>query len=97
MFLGIATLPYGSADYFLGSFLNFLHNVSLPGGEVKGCLVPSGATGVLYHAKPILIASAWLAAKATGNFSVFQQYLPQMKALLTYWNGTDRFEPSTGL
>ena len=38
-----------------GSMLNFLDKVDLETGEVQGCLKPSGATGSIYHAKPVII------------------------------------------
>jgi hypothetical protein len=47
MFLGVATLQWGSGPYLTGSMMNFLSNTSVPGGEVKGCLTPTGATDVL--------------------------------------------------
>ena len=35
MFLGVATLQWGSGRYLQGSMLNFLFNTSLPDGEVS--------------------------------------------------------------
>lgn len=97
VFEGVATLPYGSSPFFTGSMSNYLSNVTVPSGEVPGGLSPTGSTGVLYHAKPVLIWGAYLAAKASGNWSYWSQFEDQMDALLTYWNNTNRFEPSTGL
>ena len=76
-------------------------------GEVQGCLVPSGATGTIYHAKPILIQGAWLAAKhgaakggggsGAGLLEKFKQFKAQMKALLDYWERPPRKHAQTGL
>ena len=93
----MATLPFGSASYFVGAFLNFLALTNVTDGEVKGCLTPDGDTPTLYHAKPMIIQAAWLAGKAVGSTAVFRPYLAQMAALLKYWNSTSRFDPATGL
>jgi hypothetical protein len=58
--------------------------------------LPSGSTGTIYHAKPVVIQGAWLAAKATNNTEQFMQFQPQMKALLDYWDRT-RKDNDTGL
>ena len=97
VFIGVATLFAGSSPYFTGSMRNFVSNVTVPSGEVPGCITPAGSTGVLYHAKPVLIWGAYLAATASGDFTSWSQWEPQMEALLTYWNSSSRFEPSTGL
>jgi hypothetical protein len=51
--------------------MNFLSNVSLPDGQVRGCLTPDGSSPYLRHAKPVLVWGAYLAAKATGKFWQF--------------------------
>ena len=81
----------------MGSALNFLSNTSVPDGEVRGCLTPAGATGVLYHAKPVIIWGGYIAARATGNFTPFKAFSNQMEALLTYWNSSSRYDARTGL
>ncbi len=65
-------------------------------GSVPGCLTPDGSSQTIYHAKPVVIQGAWLAAKATGNVSQFLPFASAMKALLGYWDRT-RLDPSTGL
>lgn len=77
--------------------LNFAASVNVSTGEVPGCLTPSGATPTLYHAKPIVIQGAYLAARASGNFSLFAAYDAQFAALLRYWDGPQRLDPATGL
>lgn len=88
VFLGVATVSYGSGPYFKGSMLNFLDHTNLTDGSLPGCLTPSGATPTLYQAKPIIIQGSYLAAKATGDFASFQAFEPQMQALLAWWNAT---------
>ena len=100
MFMGVALLDFGSLPYFSGTFMNFLDHTNVTDGEVQGCLVPGGGTGTIYHAKPILLQGAWLSAKHDKSGSVlkgFQQYKPQMKALLDYWERSPRKHASTGL
>lgn len=97
MFTGVALLEYGSAPFFEGSMLNFLDHTNLTTGAVEGCLLPSGDTGTIFHAKPVVIQGALLAAKHTGDFGVFKPFLPQMQALLRYWAGRDRVDGATGL
>ena len=46
--------------YLAGSMKNFLANVDLSNGMVKGCLTPDGATPTIYHAKPV-----WSVANAS--------------------------------
>ncbi len=56
----------------------FSFSLSLIGGQVKGCLTPSGPTETEYHAKPIIIQGAYLAAAHESNFSQFAPFRPQM-------------------
>jgi hypothetical protein len=96
VFLGVATLRFGSAPYFAGSMLNFLANVSLPDGQVRGCLTPDGSSPYLRHAKPILVWGAFLAARATGDFAAFRPYAAQMEALLLFWAQPPRYDAASG-
>jgi hypothetical protein len=99
VFLGVATSP-SSLPYFLGSMLNFLAATNLTDGDVKGCLTPNGATETLYHAKPIIIQGAYIAATLAGgsNYSLFKPYAAQMNALLAYWETAEgRVDNITGL
>ena len=41
---------------------NFFALTNVTTGEVQGCVTPQGPTGSIYHAKPVLIQAAWLAA-----------------------------------
>lgn len=86
----------GGAEHLAGSCMNFFERTS-SGGEVPGCLLPRGASTTLAHAKPVLIWGAYIAAKATASFARFQQYAPQMRALLEYWRRPPRFDAATGL
>jgi hypothetical protein len=52
---------------------------------VKGCLTPEGASPAIYHAKPVIIQGALIAANAQGDFEQFRPFLPQMEALDHYW------------
>jgi alpha,alpha-trehalase len=97
MFLGIALRDYGVTPYFIGTFMNFLAAVNLTDGEVPGCMTPSGASPALYHAKPILIQAAYLAAKQKGDLTIFSEFAPQMRAVLMYWNSSTRLDAATGL
>jgi alpha,alpha-trehalase len=54
-------------------------------GKVPGCVTPAGASSTLAHAKPVLIWGAFLAAEAMGDWGQFQEFAPQMRALLAYW------------
>lgn len=64
---------------------------------LPGCLTPAGPSATLYHAKPLIIQSALLAARQAGNLSLFSAYGHQMRALLSYWNSSTRFDAATGL
>lgn len=97
LFLGVATLQFGSLPYFIGSMSNFAAAINLTSGEVKGCLTPDGATPTLYHAKPILIQGAYLAGRAAGNLSQFAGYDTAYAAVLAYWDSPQRYDPATGL
>ena len=103
MFTGLALLPFGSAPYFEGSMLNFLANVNVSSGDVEGCLLPSGGTGTIFHAKPVILQGALLAAKHTGGFGKFRAFASQMESMLAYWSrplngrGAGRLDPGTGL
>ena len=105
-FMGVAMFEFGSAEYLSGSMKNFLSNTNVTDGEVQGCLLPSGGTGTIFHARPVIIQGAWLAAKqmnATGlsraEIMKFKQFQPQMKSLLKYWSAPSsvRTDPITGL
>jgi hypothetical protein len=95
VFLGIGTSRYPSTSkFFIGSMKNFLSNVSLITGEVRGLLFPSGGSSYLSHAKPILIWGAYLAARSNGNdYESFRIYDKQMLALLNYWERIPRIDP----
>jgi hypothetical protein len=100
VFLGVASArDFNASSYFIGSMSNFLSKTNITTGEVKGCLTPQGDSPTLFHAKPILIQGAYLAAKYdNGNYSFFKQFQAQMQSLLTYWdNSTSRIDPKTGL
>lgn len=68
--------------------MNFLDLVNLTSGELPGGLSPTGGTGVLFHAKPVIVQGAWLAARAAGDASRWRTFQPAMEALLSYWNGS---------
>ncbi len=55
LFMGIALLPFGSAQYLAGSMMNFLDHTDLQTGEVPGAFQATGPYSVLKHAKPIII------------------------------------------
>jgi len=96
MLTGTALLSLGSAPYLAGSSMNFLDGVNLTDGMVPGCVTPSGASPAIYHAKPVIMQGAWIAAKAQGDYEQFRRFLPQMRALDQYWERTSR-DPATGL
>jgi len=97
MFMAVALENYGARPYAMGTFLNFLHFVNLSTGELPGCLTPSGPSKTLYHAKPLIIQAAFITARQNGNFTPFLAYAPQMRALLLYWNNTQRRDAKSGL
>ena len=97
LFLGVSLQEWGATPYFVGTFLNFLYFTNLTDGELPGCLTPAGPSKTLYHAKPIIIQGAYLAARQTGNFTPFIAYADQMRALLRYWNASARLDVKTGL
>ena len=77
--------------------LNFLSKVDVDSGQVPGCLTPAGASPAIYHAKPVVVQAAWIAATAPGgNVSVFAPFAAAMLALDRYWDGTAR-DTSSGL
>ena len=71
---------------------------NLTTGDVEGCQLPSGATGTIYHAKPIIIQGSWIAAKNGGPnvLNQFKAFGAQMKAQLGYWM-RERRDNATGL
>lgn len=97
MFMVVALEKYGAFKYSSGTFLNFLSFVNLTDGGLPGCLTPSGASQTLYHAKPLIIQAALITARQSGNFTPFLTFAPQMRALLLYWNTTQRLHAATGL
>lgn len=99
VFLGVASSrDFSGSRFFVGSMSNFLQKTNLTTGEVKGCLTPGGDTPTLFHAKPIIIQGALLAAKFDGgNYSQFASFRPAMEALLAYWASPQRVDVSTGL
>ena len=102
-FEGVALLEFGSAPYLAGAMANFLDHTNVTDGQVQGCLIPSGATGTIFHAKPVIIQGAWIASQHDTNTSAnadtinFKQFERQMKAILTYWISESRTDSSTGL
>lgn len=61
--------------------------------------MPSGATGTIYHAKPVVIQGGWLATRhaqqanasaGAATLAAFRRYKPQMQALLAYWDRPPR-------
>ena len=96
--LGVALRNYGAIPYFIGSFKSFLSATNLSTGELPGCVTPKGPSATLYHAKPLIIQAAYLAAKQDGsNFAQFSVYGDAMRALLRYWNSSTRLDSTTGL
>ena len=80
--------------------LNFLDKVDLESGEVQGCLKPSGATGSIYHAKPVIIQGSWIAAKTNGSIEelqVFKRFGAAMQATLSWWERSPQRDTTTGL
>ena len=95
--IGISSRFPDASRYFAGSMLNFLSNVSLTTGEVRGLLLSNGGSSYLSHAKPVLVWGAYLAAQKNGNdFNSFRPYKDQMAALLTYWEKPPRFDANSG-
>lgn len=108
VFLGTATLPWGSRRYLEGSMANFFAATNLSDGTVTGCLTrtlpticssdPTTQHDALAHAKPILIQGAWLAASAPGGDpAAFERFAPAMEALLSFWDRPPRRDPTSGL
>lgn len=60
--------------------------------------MPSGPTGTISHAKPVVIQGSWIATKHGGNETLeqFKPYRAQMKAQLNYWI-RERRQNETGL
>merc|ERR1712176_1522552 len=87
--------------------MNFFAATDLESGNVTGCLTKDLPTvcssdptkdDALYHAKPIIIQGAWLAASAIGgDANAFKQFAPKMRALLEYWDRPPRIDAETGL
>eukprot|EP00123_Amoebidium_parasiticum_P021256 comp6411_c0_seq1/m.2213 comp6411_c0_seq1/g.2213 ORF comp6411_c0_seq1/g.2213 comp6411_c0_seq1/m.2213 type:complete len:440 (-) comp6411_c0_seq1:55-1374(-) len=96
LYLGVASLEYGSGRYLGGAMRNYFDWTNVTNGEVKGCLTPSGATETLYHAKPVLIQGALHAADSLLEWHTYRPYLPAMQSLLAYWDRT-RLNAQTGL
>lgn len=103
LFLGVATLPFGSLPYFDGVWKNFLSltNLTADGvGLVQGCYTPAGGTGAIPHAKPVIVQGAWLAAKANGSEAAFDAFRPferQMAGLLKFYDVAPRIDARTQL
>jgi len=66
----------------------------------------SSNSGVIYHAKPVLLQGAWLSTKhatshdpSAGNttLAAFRKFKPQMQALLSYWDAPPKKDLATGL
>lgn len=95
VFLGCATLSWGSRTYLEGSMANFLAATNLSTGAATGCLTPTLPVAcssdpkdrdVLVHAKPIIVQGAWLAASAPGGDpAAFERFAPAIEALLAFW------------
>ena len=97
VYMGVGLLSYGGVPAFCGSMMNFLDGVDLATGEVKGCLTPTGPSTTLYHAKPVIVWGAYLAAKASGDFAAWRPYAPAMRALIAHWHRPPRRDAVTGL
>ena len=100
LFMGVAMFEFGSAPYLAGAMANFLDHTNLTNGQVQGCLLPTGGTGTIFHAKPVVIQGAWLASSyqnGSGAAIHFKQFQPQMAALLQYWSSNVRTDAKTGL
>lgn len=96
LFMGVALLHHGSAPYLAGAMKNFLAQTNLTDGSIGGCLTPKGPAKTEYHAKPVIVQGAYLAARAQGNLAQFRPFEPAMRALLSYWD-TQRTHAPTGL
>jgi hypothetical protein len=96
MFTGTALLEFGSAPYLAGSMKNFFSQVNVSDGTVKGCLTPEGASETIYHAKPVLIQGALIAAQYANDTRQFRPFAKQMLALDAYWEALSR-DAATGL
>lgn len=97
VFEGVGSAAYGGAEHFAGSMRCFLDAVDLATGALPGCLTPSGPSPTLYHAKPIIVQGALLAARAVGgDYERFRSARPAMEALLAYWDAR-RLDARTGL
>lgn len=113
LFMGVAMFEFGSAPYLSGAMENFLYHTNITNGEVQGCLLPSGGTGTIFHAKPVVIQGAWLAAQEIDHqhyhhhqqqnnnnnekTMYFKRYAKQMAALLKYWTSNIRLDQATQL
>jgi alpha,alpha-trehalase len=97
--MGVAMFEFGSAPFLAGAMANFLDHTNLMDGQVQGCLLPTGGTGTIFHAKPVVIQGAWLATSYAGGGAKidFKQFQPQMAALLRYWSSDLRTDATTGL
>jgi hypothetical protein len=96
VFTGVGLFAFGSARYLAESMKNFLA-ATTEDGKVPGCLTPNGPSKTLYHAKPVIIQGAWLAAKQLPNGPAeFKEYAGQMRDLLNYWD-CERKHSQTGL
>ena len=52
-------------------------------GEVRGCMMPTGYSKTIYHAKPVIIQGAWLSCQNdAGAIAEFLALKPKMEALL---------------
>ena len=76
-FMSRALKNYGVLPYAIGTFQNFLALTNVSTGELPGCVTPGGPTQTLYHAKPLIIQGALLAARAAGNLSIYKEFQPQ--------------------
>lgn len=86
-----------SAAVFLADAMKNYFVLTPPSGDIPGCVTPTGFSPTLRHAKPVLIWAAYCAARESGDYAQFQPYLPQMEALLSYWDAGRRFDAATGL
>ena len=107
VFLGCATLSWGSRAYLEGSMANFLAATNLTTGAATGCLTPTLPVAcssdpkdrdVLVHVKPIIVQGAWLAAAAPGGDpAAFERFAPAIEALLAFWDRPPRHDRASGL
>ena len=82
-------------------------HTNVTNGEVEGMLTPTSSnSGVIYHAKPVLLQGAWLSTKhatsrdpsaGKATLAAFKKFKPQMQALLNYWDEAPKKDPMTGL